>query len=181
MPIAAVDESAIQRYIGKIATILAPGMPNKALLVQPREIATINKRLPIWGLPESAILHQPNQVWVHVAYSGYRKAYIKAFADEDFDSRVLDHVLNRRVARLKGFQYVRIVPISRGANSSSGTMSEVYGVEYHSSPEMVEKNRAGPTFIQYADIADIVKMLDIQTGGTLQDGVNEALRLVEEV
>ncbi|MGI0036414.1 MAG: hypothetical protein ACRD98_11160, partial [Nitrososphaera sp.] len=46
VPIAAVDESAIRRYVGKIAAILAPGRPNKALLVQPGEITTINKRLP---------------------------------------------------------------------------------------------------------------------------------------
>jgi len=91
---------------------------------------------------------------------------------------VLDHVLNRRVARLKGFSYLRIVPISRGANSSSGGLSEKWGVEYHSSPSMVKKNREYPAFIQYADIADITKMLNLKTGGSIQDGVNDVIKLV---
>jgi len=46
---------------------------------------------------------------------------------------------------------------------------------------MVKRNKENPTFIQYADLADIVKMLDIKTGGTLQDPVNEAQKLVEEI
>jgi hypothetical protein len=79
-----------------------------------------------------------------------------------------------------GFPYLRIVPISRAANSSSGGLCEKWGVEYHSTPEMVAVNRANPAQIQYADIADIVKMLDMKTGGSLQDPVNEAQALLEE-
>ncbi len=78
---------------------------------------------------------------------------------------VLDHIINRRVARLEGFHYLRIVPISRAANSSSGGLSERWAVEYHSTPEMVRRNNESPAFIQYADPADIVKMLSIKTGG----------------
>ena len=51
-------------------------------------------------------------------------------------------------------------------------------VEYHSTPEMVRRNRQSPAFIQYAGLADIVKMLNIKTGGYLQDAVNEAQALV---
>ena len=71
-----------------------------------------------------------------------------------------DHVLNRRVARLKGFSYLRIVPISRGANSSHGSLSEGWSVAYHSTPQMREINRASLASVQYADIADIAKMLN---------------------
>jgi hypothetical protein len=52
-------------------------------------------------------------------------------------------------------------------------------VEYHSSPEMMEKNRASLASVQYADLADIVKMLDIQGGGSFMDNVNEAQKLVD--
>ena len=179
IPIAARNEEAISRFIGKITRILRHGSPNQALLVNTYEIPDLDLRLPIWRLKESAIFHQSSQVWVHVDFNKYRAAYLSAFPDVNLKGLVLDHILNRRAARLKGFNYIRIVPISRGANSSSGGVSETYGVEYHSTPEMVAKNKVSPAFIQYADIADIVKMLDLKTGGTLQDGVRDAIYLTE--
>ncbi len=178
IPIAAIDENAITRFIGEIVDVLVPSMPNKALVVQPYKIPELDMRMPIWQMNEAAVLHHPRQVWVHVNYSGYRKAYIKAFPNEDLSGLVLDHVLNRRVARLKSFNYLRIVPISRGANSSSGGLSEKWGVEYHSTSSMVKKNKENPTFIQYADLADITKMLNLKTGGSIQDGVNDVINLV---
>lgn len=180
VPVAARDEYAIQKYIGNISLVLMEGSPNGALLVEPHETPAINNRLPIWRLKEAALLHCPKQVWVHVDYSGYRKAYVKAFPGEDLTGLVIDHVLNRRVARLKGFHYLRIVPISSAANSSSGGLSEKWAVEYHGTPEMIRRNAESPAFIQYADLADIVKILNIKTGGSLQDPVNEAQALVRE-
>jgi hypothetical protein len=92
---------------------------------------------------------------------------------------VLDHIMNRRVARLKGFTYLRIVPISRGANSSHGSLSEGWGVAYHSTPRMVEINTASKAVVQYADLCDIVKMLNIQGGGFFMENVNDAQKLVD--
>jgi hypothetical protein len=138
-----------------------------------------DERLPIWQVPGVQILHAALQVWVDVDYRSYRPAYVRAFPDADLTAFVLDHVMNRRVARLKGFQYLRIVPISRGANSSHGGLSEGWAVKHHSSPEMIAKNRASLASVQYADLADIVKMLDIQGGGSLMENVNEAQKLVE--
>jgi hypothetical protein len=115
-----------------------------------------------------------------VDYHGYRHAYAKAFPNQDVENLVLDHVMNRRVARLKGFFYLRIIPILRQANSSSGGLSEKWAVEYHSSDEMSGKNLASPAKIQYADLADIVKMLNQKTGDSLQDPVNEAQLLIRE-
>jgi hypothetical protein len=179
VPIAARDEDAIQRFIGTISRVLNPGTPNQALLVHTYETPILDLNLPIWRLNEAAIFHKSDQVWVHVDFDSYREAYKSAFPNENIDRFVLDHILNRRVARLKRFNYLRIIPISRGSNSSSGGVSETYGFDYHSTPEMVERNRVCPTFIQYADLADIVKMLDLKTGGTLQDGVRDAIYLVE--
>ena len=87
--------------------------------------------------------------------------------------------MNRRVARLKGFIYLRLVPISRGANSSHGALSEDWGVKYHSTPRMKEINSMSKAAIQYADLSDIVKMLNMQGGGSLMDNVNEAQSLVD--
>lgn len=83
--------------------------------------------------------------------------------------------MNRRVARLKGFEYLRVVPISRAANSSSGNVTEKYGFAYHSTKRMQQINKYNQPFIQYCDKADIVKILDIKTGGKFQEGINNVL------
>jgi hypothetical protein len=178
IPIAARDECAIETYIGRIHRVLSPGKPNRALLVDIHETPELNERLPIWRLKEAAVLHYHSQVWVHVDYSGYRKAYIRAFLAQNLSGLVIDHVMNRRVARLKGFEYLRVIPISREANSSSGGLSEKWAVAQHKAIALVEQNRQNPAFIQYADLADIVKMLNMKTGGALQDPVNEAQAIV---
>lgn len=171
---------AIEKYVGQIVRVLTPASPNKALLIQPYEAPPLNRRLPIWAIKESAILHHSRQVWVHVDYRGYREAYTRAFPDQPLNELVLDHILNRRMARAMRFDYLRIVPISRGANSSSGGLPEKWGVAYQSSPEMLRINAQRQSFIQYADLGDIVKMLNLKTGGALQDAVNEAQSLVRE-
>jgi len=178
VPIAARDTFAIEKYVGRVASQLVPKSPDKAFLVEAYKPEKADARLAIWDIPEAVVLHLPRQVWVHVDYRAYRSAYLQAFPDFDLTGLVLDHVMNRRVARLKGFAYLRIVPISRGANSSHGSLSEDWAVEYHSSPEMREKNRMSQAAVQYADLSDIVKMLNMQGGGSLMDNVNEAQKLV---
>ena len=178
VPIAARDLLAIETYVGGISRQLAPNSPNMAVLVRADEPERPDARLAIWELPEAAILQAPSQVWVHVDFRAYRRAYMEAFRDFSSAGFVLDHILNRRVARLKGFQYLRIVPISRSANSSHGALSEDWSVKYHSSPEMRAKNNASLAHVQYADIADITKMLDRKGGGSLMDEVSEAQKLV---
>jgi hypothetical protein len=179
VPIAARDTSAIERYVGRIATQLMPKSPDKALLVVAYEPAKADSRMAIWDVPEAVVLHTSRQVWVHVDYPAYRRAYLQVFPAFDLTGLVLDHVMNRRVARLKGFAYLRLVPISRGANSSHGSLSEGWAVEYHSSPEMQEKIRVSRAAVQYADLSDIVKMRNMQGGGSFMENVNEAQRLVD--
>jgi len=178
-PVAARDTNAIETYVGKILGELAAGKRDKALLVQSHEPEKPDDRLAIWDHPGSAILHYPLQVWVDVDYSAYRRAYIRAFPEVDLTGLVLDHVMNRRVARLKGFKYLRIVPISRKANSSHGGLSEGWAAEYHSSPRMMELNKASQASVQYADLADLVKMLNMEGGGSFMDNVNDAQKLVD--
>ena len=179
IPIAARDISAIETYVGKIHAQLAPRSHGKALLIEAHEPEKPDDRLPIWSLPTAAVLHCPRQVWVHVDYGAYRPAYIRAFPDDDLTNFVLDHVTNRRVARLKGFKYLRIVPVSRAVNSSHGGLSEKWAVAYHGSPEMIERSKKSQAVVQYADLSDIVKMINMEGGGSLMDIVNEAQKLVE--
>lgn len=178
IPVAARDENAIERYVGTIILRLTRGSSSAALLVEAHEPEKADMRLPIWSLPEASVLQYQKQVWVSVTYHEYRSAYSKAFPHVDLAGLVLDHVMNRRIARLKGFTYIRIVPISRQANSSHGGLSERWGAEYHRSRKMSAVNRASHAAVQYADLSDIVKMLSMQGGGSFMEIVNEAQRLV---
>lgn len=150
------------------------------MLVEIDDAPEINYKFPIWKLKESGILHKSRQVWVDVDYRQYRKAYKSVFPEEDISNLFLDHIMNRKVARLKGFNFVRIIPVSRGTNTSSGSSAEQHSVKHHSTPEMINHNMKRETYIQYADVADIVKMLNMQTGSAFQDGIRDALDLFFE-
>jgi hypothetical protein len=183
VPVAAVDESAIRSYIGEIERVLSPGSPHRAFLVHAKAPPDVDPRLPIWDLPTSSILRQRRQIWVHIGFTRYRNAYQKAFPEEPTGARVLSHLMNRRIAALKGFAYVRITPTTRGCNSSSG-FSENWGVALYSALEpnltlehTQEKRRRG-AFIQYADLADLMVMLNIKISGGVMAVVNEGQRLV---
>ena len=177
VPVAAVDEAAIRDYIGEIERILAVGLPSRALLVRAESLPLLDPSLPISKLPSSTRLHSPMQVWVHIHYGGYRRAYKKAFPGESIDGKVLSHTLNRRTADLLGFQYVRITPVARGTNSSSA-FSEQWGVALHSTPAQIEANKKRGAFIRYADLAEIMLMMDMKLGGGVMDAVNEGQKLV---
>jgi hypothetical protein len=178
VPIAAVDEDAIRRYIGMVEQVLTGGSPNRALLVTLPETKEIDPLLPIRDHASAGILHARRQVWVHIGYNRYRYAYRKAFPDENITDQVLSHAMNRRTAALKGFDYVRITPVSRGGNSSS-SFSEKWAVELHSSPRQLAIRSIRPPYIQYADLSDLMLMLDMKLGGGVMDAVNEGQKLVE--
>ena len=179
VPVAARDTNALETYVGRIVKDLSQRSPSKALLIEAHEPEEPDERLAIWQHPGAKVLHCSRQVWAHVDYRNYRRAYVRAFPDVDLTSLVLDHVMNRRVARLKGFAYLRIVPISREANSSHGGLSEGWAMKYHSSPRMMEINRTSQAMVQYADLADLVKMLNMEGGGSFMENVNEAQKLVD--
>jgi hypothetical protein len=44
---------------------------------------------------------------------------------------------------------------------------------------MMALNRASQAKVQYADLADVVKMLNMEGGGSFMDNVNEAQKLVD--
>jgi hypothetical protein len=111
--------AAITNYIGEIQQEFGRGSPPKALLVRVKDPPPVDMRFPIWDLESSKIFHQRVQLWVHISYTRYRRAYRSAFPQEDISDKILSHALNRRVAALKGFQYTRLTPTSRSANSSS--------------------------------------------------------------
>jgi hypothetical protein len=44
---------------------------------------------------------------------------------------------------------------------------------------MMEINKASQAVVQYADLCDLVKMLNIQGGGSFMQNVNDAQKLVD--
>ena len=135
VPIAARDSHAIESFVGIIRKELTLRSKHRAFLVEAYEP---EKPFPLWRLPESAVLHHARQIWVHFDYSGYRRVCIRAFRNIDLSNHVIDHVMNRRVAKLKGFQYLRVLPVSRAVNSSHGGLSEKWAADFHSFSENVE-------------------------------------------
>ena len=178
IPVAARDEASVHSHVGHVLDVVVSGTPSMALLIETSPPERMDASLPIWLEPGASNLHRSPQLWVHVDFLRYRPAYARAFPAEDISDLDVDHVMNRHVAKVKDFAYVRLVAISRGANRSSGGLSEKWALEYHGTAEMRAKNLASPARIQYANLADIVKMLDRKTGGSLQDPVNEAQTLV---
>lgn len=179
IPIGARNIESVRKYIGQIEVIESISVKN-AFIVIPHFSPELNKNLPLWKLKESEVLHCPKQVWVHVDFKRYRAAYIKACPEQNVTGFVLDHILNRRVARLKGFDYLRIIPVTKEVNTNSGAVTEKYGFEYHSTSRMKDLNQQSQAFIEYADIADLVKMLNQKTGGKFQDGIRDAIELLIE-
>ena len=128
-PIVALDSSAIQDHVGEVVTVLSPG---RALLVRPFEAPSADLRLPIFDHPNIEALFHPLQVWVSPGYTRYRQAWRHGLGDSSIQDKVLHHVFNRRIAKLRGFGFIRLAPISRSANSSCA-FTEGWGVELNTS------------------------------------------------
>ena len=178
VPVAAVDESAICDYVGEIVDIVSFNSQRRALLVKIPVPPKRDQRRPIWELAEAEVLHRPIQLWVHVDYTAYRQAYKRAYPEEDISTTIIHHILNRRTARIKGFDYVRVSPITRGVNSSSG-FSENWGVALNRAPRMTKEEIRRGAYIQYADLCDLMVMMNIKIGGGVMDVVNEGQYLVD--
>ena len=172
VPIVAVDQAAIEDCIGTVTRVISPG---RALLVEPDPPEPRDPGLPIWQHPQIDTLFCSPQVWVAPAYTRYRWAWRRALGEDAIRGMVLHHVYNRRAAQLRGFGYIRVVPVSRAVNSSSA-FSETWGVEW-ATPAHVEAMNAIGLRIQYADLCDLAVLLGIAPGG----GVMEAIRLAQDL
>jgi hypothetical protein len=150
----------------------------KAFLVTVPEPVVIDPLLPISDHPNAGIFHARHQVWVHVTYNPYRPAYKRALPDEDIDGLILSHAMNKDTAAHKGFDFVRITPVSDVANLSSA-FSEQWAKKRHKPKEPIVARRTGPPFIQYADLSDLMLMLDMMLGGGVMEAVNEGQKLIE--
>ena len=80
-----------------------------------------------WKNNNAHCLNAALPLWVKPEYGGYRRAYKLACPDERIRVRVRSPHNEPVLRCLAGFAYVRVLPISRSANSSSG-FSENWGV-----------------------------------------------------
>jgi hypothetical protein len=189
VPIAASGTAAIEAYVGPIIQ-REIGRDDRvnALLVQgpPRENCT-GTCAPLWRQADAARfeerLYPAQQVWVHVDFHGYRKAWLK-FGLPLAANQVLDHIQNRKAMRLRGSSqpYLRLCPISNCVNTSGGVNSGGEGMEkayrqYLNSLSPEERAAALSSVpacdIVYADPMDLTKMLDIPPGTQTLNGVRD--------
>jgi len=189
VPIAAADPETIETYIGTILTHV-PGRkrPTNALVVEVRR-PDRNPLVPLWEESDAERyyrrLHPSRQLWVHVDYSGYRRAWKRLGFDELTREIVLDHIHNRAAVRLGGYRhpFLRLCPVSRETNTSGGLDNGAEGLEkielrkLKQQPAHIQQRTeyrlAAPVIL--ADPIDLTKMLDIPPGLTELQGVASML------
>lgn len=188
IPIAAKDVASIRVYVGDIAdTVVARSGRTNALKVKTRVPATLEPDISLWGHPRAEeflqALYPDFQLWVHVDYSGYRKAWGQLEMPLIPSGHVLDHLSNRKATRERGYfqPYIRLTPVSREVNSNAGHqrggegLEREYMLHVQSLPEpqrtqLLEHMR---TDIVYADPMDLTKMLNVPPGTHVLEGVRE--------
>ncbi|MCK5598694.1 hypothetical protein KAI78_03635 [bacterium] len=173
-PISAKSIEAINDYVGVIKKI--PGYDFKAFIVEFKPIEKPNN-YEIWLNPRSVFINYPVQLWVDIDFKYYRKVYKQVFHNFNLSNMVIDHITNRKFARLLDYKFTRLIHIDRGVNSSSGRGPETESVKNQKGKKDCEK-RAYKAVIEYADPIDIVKILNIKTGGFPLKNVGEHLQLI---
>ncbi len=194
VPVAARSVAAVEMYVGRtVAEKRGRDGSRQALLVAPLarpDIDQVNVRLRTE--PDAAQrfdrLHPRRQVWVHVDYRAYRKAYVEFGMPAIPDGYFLDHIQNREAVRLKGYShpYLRLCPVSRRVNTSGGHRSGGEGMEKEflrqlptlSAAVREAFEKANAAQIVYADPMDLCKMLDLPPGTQELPGVAAIHRLI---
>jgi hypothetical protein len=185
VPIAAADLEAIETYVGTIKMrIRGRKRPTNAVVVVAHR-PNRNPQVPLWDQCETdqyyRRLHPSRQLWVHVDYTGYRRAWKRLGFGELPSEVFLDHIRNRAAVRLSGYRhpFLRVCPVSRETNTSAGLDKGTEGMEKVELQKLkqqpahirrqTERRLAAP--IVLADPIDLTKMLDIPPGLTELPGV----------
>ncbi len=191
VPIAASDIESIEKYVGEIQNIIkGRDSQTKALLISPYMAGEpVSPLAKLWQHADRndfvKRLYPALQVWVHVDYSSYRKAYFRFGMPALQDGYVLDHTQNRKAVRLNNYShpYLRLCPVSRSVNASSGHLLGTEGMEkanaiadQKSASKRMKRNKFVTSFnIIYASPIDLTKMLNIPTGTMELPGVARML------
>jgi|GEM_PF-2242587 len=173
-PIASKSLEAIQKFVGKIETI--EGHPNEAFIVNFEKYEVPND-FDVWKHPRSCFINCEKQLWVEVNFRKYRKVYKDVFPEiEDFKDFAIDHLMNRKLARAFDYKYIRLIHIDKITNALHGVSHEtlsVRGDNYDLQSKEIkkashiqeEKLRQINQQIQYADVFELSKLLNLKTFG----------------
>jgi len=183
IPIAAAAVADIETYVGRVVRCVAQPATGRvdAVLVESKARTPKESNVPLWRSPlaadAEARLHPPRQVWVHVDYAGYRKAYVEFGMPPIPVNHFLDHVQNRIAVRLRDYAhpYLRLCPVDRRVNTSGGHEAGGEGMEKRF---LAGRNLPPPlNKIIYADPMDLTKMLNIAPGTQVLTGVRDTQAL----
>ncbi len=192
VPVAARDVESIEMYVGSVVeSRFRRSGEAGALKVKPYQTGIpVGAAAPLWSSEQSheaaRILYPEYQVWVHVDYHAYRKAYLSFDMPPVQPGEFLDHVQNRKAIRLRWYSHplVRLVPISRGVNTSGGHSTGGEGMECEYLKSLKNNEQASAELrsfvesyrVQYADPMDLTKMLNIPPGTATLPGVAQAMQ-----
>ncbi|MGD2108690.1 MAG: hypothetical protein PVI86_04795 [Phycisphaerae bacterium] len=193
VPIAAASVGSIETYVGAVVGRREGrrGRAN-ALCIEPYDFPVQKgPSVRLWQHPLAQgfeeRLHPARQVWVHVAYAGYRNAYVEFGMPEIPNGYFLDHVQNREAVRLSDYAhpFSRLCPVSPRVNTSGGSNFGGEGMEkefLRSLPTLSDATQtaareAMKSEIVYADPMDLTKMLDVPPGTGPLPGVAGMLKL----
>ena len=174
IPVGAKSVEAIETYIGPI---IKRSPDDRWLDVAFTPLAPPDGSLA-WQNDRAPWFHASRQCWVEVDFRNYRQAYRRSYPDLALSGFVIDHILNRRLARALGFRYIRLIHVSRSVNSSSGRGSEFDVINYQN-PEGLnaERFKASPHQISYAAPDDLLKMLNLKVGAFPLNNLRDNLHL----
>lgn len=156
IPIAARTLDSIREYVGEFEVFKSG--TREAYIVTFEPWAVPNE-MEIWCNPRSHLLHATKQVWIDVDNPSYRRLYEKIFPEINLKGFHVDHIFSKKLAKIYGFKYVRLLHILGEFNIENGT-----GPEKDST--IFRKKEYDPVRyeIQYADPLDLSKLLHLKVG-----------------
>ena len=191
--VAAADPSTIERFAGCIVATQAARATGRINAIKVRTAAAPPEpnRVLLWEHPQAnhfrSILYPEFQLWVHVDFAGYRRAWQRLGMPGLPADFMLDHIANRKATRLRGYlhPYIRLCPVPRIINTNAGHplggegMERDYMKHVQSLPERQRRDAINKmrSLIVYADPMDLTKMLRISPGTQTLDGVRDLLAL----
>lgn len=190
VPIAADTIETIENYVGDIEQFVKGRKRAINAVVVRAHRPKRDNSVPLWSESKSEFyyqtLHPERQLWVHVDYYGYRRAWERLGFGKLNQNVFLDHILNRKFVRLNNYQcpFVRLCPVSRETNTNSGLVSGMEGIQIanfenldQNSEDVIKRaKKALAAPIVLADPMDMTKMLDIPPGLSVLDGVAKILK-----
>jgi hypothetical protein len=172
IPVAAKSIKSIEQFVGNI---VSKSKDDKWCYVDFTPLSNPNN-LEVWNHARSCLINQKLQCWVRIDYTSYRNRYKSCFPDTNVDKMVIDHILNRRFAKVLGFNYVRLIHVDKSVNSSSGRGME-YDVINYKNPDGLSRFEESLGEIFYADPSDLMKILNMKIGAFPLDNVRDNLYL----